>query len=320
MSLPSSAHQNGVVISNGTPDGTPTTTLSMSSEHIDAIPGIPLPPAAPIANRPSNSNVVWTSTLAPAATVTTSNALSSTQNTTTSSTTTTTTPSADKLVKSSTSTEQSSVRFAPPPIVRTNSTEASSRSLSRQSSLSIDTEDPTGPTLASTTTTATRAVDDKKQEPAAPASAFAAILPDIHSPHDAFLFVWRLADTYVMYWRPLLVPLIAWLIGRFGLSIVFAVALTFVWYYAVKNGHLLPRPPPSAEQVKAEADRLAAVALLSPTTPSPTTTSSPFQVADANPGQGYGPTGMASLATMLTGLTVKYPDWVFYPDVERTKW
>ena len=329
----SSITQNGVSISDFTsvPDGnvTPTTTLSMSAEHIDAVPHNPLPPAAAAAastNRSSNPNIFWTSTLAPAATVTQSATLPLQHVTTTTTARSSTTTADSGIVKSSSELveQSSSVRFAPPPIIRSESSTITATSLSRQSSLSIDTEAKSGPTITATSTSETRAMDEKKEEPAAPKSALAAALPPISSPHDVAMLVWRVSDMYVMYWRPLLFPLVAWLFGRFGFSIFFAILLTFVWYYAVKNGHLLPRPPPSTQQIKAEADRLAAVAM-SPTTSSPLSTPSPagamtFQVDDPHPSQGYGATGLLSLPFMLSGLTVKYPDWVFYPDVERTKW
>ena len=337
MSVHSSTHQNGVVVTDGTSDhGTPTTTLSMSAAPIDAIPHHPLPPpiTTTTTNASSNPNIVWTSTLAPAAIVTTTTTQPPASVTTSRTTTTTQTTtaksamtSADAIARRSTELEHDSpsVRFAPPPIVRSESSDIPTSSLSRQSSLSIDPEAKSAASVTATTTTATRAVEEKKEEPAAPKSAFAAALPSISSPRDAAMLVWRVLDMYVLYWRPLVFPLLAWLVGRLGFSLFFAIVLTFVWYYLVKNSHLLPRPPPSTQQIQAEADRLAAVALQSPSTPSPYGAPSPsrvmsFQVDDPHSAHGYGATGLLSLPAMLSGLTVKYPDWVFYPDVERTKW
>ena len=330
-------HQNGMVTKEITPDGTPTTTLSMSADRIDAIPPLPLPAAAvSTALHPSSHpNVVWTSTVAPTAgTVSTTTTTATTASTAPSisapvysTTSTTTTTTADRISKSSAAIERDSpsVRFAPPPIIRseTDTSVMSTSSLSRQSSLSIDTDDEKATT---TTTSATRAMEENKEEPAAPKSALAAILPPISSPRDVGLLLWRIFDTYVIYIRPLLFPLLAWLFGRFGFNLLFAIALAFIWFWSARNGHLLPRPPPTEAQLKAEADRAAAAArALSATSPSPVSTPSPsgvmnFNMDDHHTAGGYGSTGLLALPAMLTGLTVKYPDWVFYPDVERTKW
>ena len=161
------------------------------------------------------------------------------------------------------------------------------------------------------------------------ASATASPLPPLSTTRDRLLFVWRILDAYVIYIRPLLFPLIAWCLGALHFNLLFPLLLSIAWFYAAKNGHLMPRPPPSAAQVQAALDKKAAEELLSPTSPSDATAAPSgadppvplsFQLADRNVDEGVGSASMLGLPAMLSGLTVQYPVWVFHPDVQRVKW
>ena len=157
-------------------------------------------------------------------------------------------------------------------------------------------------------------------------------LPPLSTNRDRLLFVWRILDAYIIFIRPLVFPLLAWCIGALNLSLLFPVLLALAWYYAAKNGHVFPRPPPSAQQLQAVLDKKAAEELLNPSSPSdavdaaasaaPVESSGPvsFQLDDRNIESGVGSATMLGLPAMLSGLTVQYPVWVFYPDVQRVKW
>ena len=167
---------------------------------------------------------------------------------------------------------------------------------------------------------------DAAQNPAALAT-----LPPVSSTRDRLMLAWRIADASVIFLRPLIFPCIAWLLGRLHLNLLFAVGLAWLWFFSVKNGHLLPRPPPTAQQLQAQHDREQRERLQQQSsTESPTTPTLPEGAAAMADGSGSGSDeddssahnhiGLMSLPGMLSGLTVQYPDWFFYPDVQRTRW